>query len=154
MRIAFDVDGTLTPLGHGQFASAVHAFPLSLAFREPLRDGAIRLMRELRAEGHDVWIYTSSFRSIGYMRLWFLFHGVRLGGVVNGELHREAIRGHMDSPSKFPPAFGIDLLIDDQVGVEIEGSSLGFRVLIVDPGDSEWTDKVRAAVRSDARKGV
>jgi len=29
----------------------------------------------------------------------------------------------------------------------MEGDSLGFRVLIVDPGDAEWADKVRAAVR-------
>ena len=148
--MAFDVDGTLTPLGRGQFAATVPAFPLSLAFREPLRHGAIELMRELRAQGHELWIYTSSFRSIGYLRLWFLFHGVRLGGVVNGELHRDAVRGHMDNPSKFPPAFGIDLLIDDSMGVALEGKALGFRVLVVDPADVEWTDKVKAVVRMDA----
>lgn len=53
MRVAFDIDGTLTPLGRGQFASTVPAFPLKLAFREPLRNGAI----ELKSKGPaPIWI--------------------------------------------------------------------------------------------------
>jgi len=69
MRIAFDIDGTLTPLGQGQFRSSSLPLPMRLVFRKPLREGAVALMRELQAEGHDVWIYTSSLRSKRYLYL-------------------------------------------------------------------------------------
>ncbi len=145
MRIAFDIDGTLTPLGNGQFRSASLAFPTRLLFREPLREGTVALMRELQADGHDLWIYTSSLRSKRYLYLWLLCAGIRLGGVVNGTVHANALRGRAISPSKYPPAFGIDLLVDDSAGVEAEGDRLGFRVVTIDPDDVHWASKVKAA---------
>jgi hypothetical protein len=150
MRIAFDIDGTLTPLGDGQFSSVHLPFPMRMVFREPLREGAIQLMRELHADGHDLWIYTSSLRSKSYIYLWFLLFGIRLGGAINGDTHSSAVRDRPARPSKFPPAFGIDLLIDDSAGVEIEGKAHGFTVLVVEPGDMDWAAKVRAAARGAA----
>ena len=150
MRIAFDIDGTLTPLGRGQFSSVHLPFPMRMVFREPLREGAIQLMRGLHADGHDLWIYTSSLRSKSYIHLWFLLFGIRLGGAINGDTHSRALRDRAVKPSKFPPAFGIDLLIDDSAGVETEGKMHGFTVLVVDPGDVDWACRVRAATRGAA----
>ncbi|KRB11444.1 hypothetical protein ASD86_03250 [Lysobacter sp. Root690] len=147
MRIAFDIDGTLTPLGRGQFRSSSLPLPMRLVFREPLREGAVALMRELQADGHEVWIYTSSLRSKRYLYLWLLCAGIRLGGVVNATAHANALRGRPVGPSKYPPAFGIDLLVDDCAGVEAEGDRHGFRVVTVDPGDRYWASKVKAACR-------
>ncbi|WP_394537244.1 hypothetical protein PRJ39_13720 [Lysobacter enzymogenes] len=148
MRIAFDIDGTLTPLGAGQFPAAPLPFPLRLLWREPLREGAAALMRELQADGHEVWVYTSSLRSPAYLRLWLRCAGIRLAGVVNGDAHAQALRGRAVAPSKFPPAFGIDVLVDDAAGVAMEGEAHGFRVVLVDPADRAWADKVRAACRA------
>ncbi|ROU06171.1 hypothetical protein [Lysobacter enzymogenes] len=148
MRIAFDIDGTLTPLGAGQFPAAPLPFPLRLLWREPLREGAAALMRELQADGHEVWVYTSSLRSPAYLRLWLRCAGVRLAGVVNGDAHAQALRGRAVAPSKFPPAFGIDVLVDDAAGVAMEGEAHGFQVVLLDPADRAWADKVRAACRA------
>lgn len=148
MRIAFDIDGTLTPLGAGQFPAAALPFPLRLLWREPLREGAAALMRELQADGHEVWVYTSSLRSPAYLRLWLRCAGIRLAGVVNGDAHAQALRGRVVAPSKFPPAFGIDVLVDDAAGVAMEGQTHGFRVVLVAPADRAWADKVRAACRA------
>ena len=40
--------------------------------------------------------------------------------------------------SKYPPAFGIDLLIDDAEGVSIEGERFGFRVFRISGNDLSW----------------
>jgi len=77
--------------------------------------------------------------------------GVRLGGVVNRERHVAALSDHspqVQSVSKFPPAFSIDLLIDDLPGVALEGQRHGFDVLVVDPNDADWTEQVGTAVKS------
>jgi len=145
MRIAFDIDGTLTRLGAGQFPAAPLPFPLRLLWREPLREGAPALMRELQADGHEVWVYTSSLRSPAYLRLWLRCAGIRLAGVVNGDAHAQALRGRAVAPSKFPPAFGIDVLVDDSAGVAMEGEAHGFRVVLVAPQDRDWVLRVKAA---------
>src|SRR6266540_1663491 len=49
--------------------------------------------------------------------------------------------------SKYPPAFGIDLLVDDSEGVWLEGQQFRFNVVHVLPSDVAWAEKVLAAVK-------
>ncbi len=49
-------------------------------------------------------------------------------------------------PSKYPPAFGIDLHIDDSEGVGLEGERHGFTVVVVSPEDPDWVTRVLEAV--------
>lgn len=155
MRIAFDVDETLIPYGD-EFATerSVPLPFLQVWFPERLREGAAVLLRELTRQGWDVWIYTTSGRGEAYFRVWFALLGIRLGGVVNCDRHEKVVRDRQRNfprCSKYPPAFGIDLLVDNSDGVAMEGKRCGFAVLLVDPDDPGWADKVRGAVR--ARRG-
>jgi hypothetical protein len=149
MRIAFDLDQTQIPYGD-EFA--VERPPRFLApfFKEPLRQGAVPLLRQLQAGGCDLWIYTTSARSPSYLRLWLLLLGIRLGGVVNCYRHDRESRSqpYRFAPCvKYPPAFGIDLLVDDSVAVANEGRRYGFEVLCIDPADSDWVETVLGMVR-------
>jgi len=49
---------------------------------------------------------------------------------------------------RYSPAFGIDLLVDDSAGVEIEGRRFGFSVVRVAPDDVDWVVKVERAVEA------
>jgi hypothetical protein len=51
-------------------------------------------------------------------------------------------------PSKYPKHFGIDLHIDDSLGVLAEGKRLGFEVLWVDARDPQWVETVRSGIAS------
>lgn len=149
IRVSFDLDDTLTshssrvPTEGGLFPKFIHRW-----FGEPLRRGTTGLLRELRRRGCSIWIYTSSGRSPSYIRRWLLLHGIQVDGVINSERHRRFSHRHYLErvPSKFPPAFGIDLHVDDSEGVGMEGAEHGFRVVVVDPHDEQWTEKVLAAV--------
>ncbi len=118
---------------------------------EPLRLGAVALTRELAAAGHELWVYTTSYRGPLAVRWWLRFHGVPIRYVVNQTRHDRTVgrRG----PSKDPGRYGIDLHVDDSWGVWVEGRRHGFRVLAVQPGDAEWADKVRQAVAAVERGG-
>jgi hypothetical protein len=148
MRIAFDLDDTLIPC---EFAFPVEPAPLlarCLAL-EPLRLGSAGLLCQLRQAGCEVWVYTTSLRSPLTVHLAFLAHGVRLGGVVNQDRHVRRLgngRPAANECSKYPPAFAIDLLVDNCEGVREEGYRFGFRVLTVRPDDDRWAEAVRAAV--------
>ena len=91
-----------------------------------------------RLRGHRIWIYTTSCRSEKYISRLFHAYGLNLDGIVNLDRH------NLKTPpcSKYPPAFGIDLLIDDSPGVEQEGRTHGFSVIIVSPDNPDWAEKL------------
>ena len=155
IRVSFDIDDTLACLPHhspaedSRLPDFIHRW-----LGEPLRSGTRSLIRDLRRQGCSIWIYTSSGRTPSYIRRWLMLYGIRVDGVVNSDRHHHVVtaRGFEKMPSKFPPAFDIDLHVDDSEGVRIEGDDHGFRVVVVCPKDKAWTQKVlQAAVEVQAK---
>lgn len=149
MRISFDIDETLVcrrnnvPVEPRRLPWIFHRW-----LGEPLRRGTRSLVQQLQQRGCGVWIYTTSERTSCQIWLWLFLHGIRVDGVVNAERHRRELSSHRFSrpPSKYPPAFGINLHVDDSEGVRLEGDEHGFRVIIVRPDDEDWAQKVLEAV--------
>ena len=149
MRIAFDLDDTLIPSFSGLFAvEPPEGFFRRWLAGEWLRAGATALLRTLAGHGCEVCVYTTSLRRPGTIRRLFRCYGVGLREVVNGERHyrwMERQRGRYPC-SKYPPAFGIDLLVDDSEGVQMEAKQFGFQMVLVRPEDDDWADKILLAV--------
>ncbi|OON69119.1 hypothetical protein [Hymenobacter sp. CRA2] len=146
MRIAFDLDNTLIRSAHPFALERPRLGWLArLLGYESLRSGTVELLRHCQRQGWEVWVYTTSYRSAGYIRRLFRLHGIRLGGVVNQSRHEREVRV---SCSKHPPTFGIDVLVDDSPGVRLEGERHGFRVIVVRPEDEGWLRTVQQALLS------
>jgi hypothetical protein len=146
MRISFDVDDTLV-CGLGVPTEQHVPRWRRWRYTEGLRQGTRELMRELLARRCELWIYTTSYRTPRYLWGWFRCLGISIAGVVNQARHERAVG--LRGPSKYPPAFGIDLHVDDSEGVRLEGERHGFSVVVVSPDDLQWTARVLAEV--DAR---
>jgi hypothetical protein len=149
MRISFDLDDTLICYQPGVPREPAPPWWLRwLTTREPLRQGARALLRDLRMAGWEVWIYTTSFRDPHSVWWWLACHGVWVGRVINQDVHDQYLRRRPGEypPSKHPRAFGIDLHVDDSEGVRLEGQQHGFTVIVVEPTDLLWADRVRQAV--------
>jgi hypothetical protein len=149
MRISFDLDDML--ICRQELAKQERnriPYLLRIWLNEPLRLGAVYLMKTLIKNKHEVWIYTTSYRHPFSVRLWLWFYGIRVSDIINQAIHTQYSRSRHNSsqPSKNPKMFGIDLHIDDSIGVEMEGQKYGFNVLVIDPGDDEWVDKVFLSV--------
>jgi hypothetical protein len=151
MRISFDIDDTLVirnrslPSESGLLPDLVHR-----KLGESLRLGTIELFRDLRRRRWEIWIYTTSERTPWQIRRWLWLYGIQVDGIVNGDKHREVLA--LCNPplfiSKYPPAFDIDLHVDDSEGVKTEGEANQFRVIVVKPDDEFWTGKVLEAVQN------
>ncbi len=143
MRIAFDLDGTLIACGYAFPTEKTYAVMKACGV-EKLRKGTVELMRYFQQQGEEVWIYTTSYRNPFYIRLLFWLHGIVVSGVVNQAVHKQKIRNRTDWPrcSKYPPAFDIDLLIDDQACVKIEAERHGFRMIWIKPEQQDRTAQV------------
>ena len=144
-RISFDLDDTLIcPEHHVPKEKDKVPFMFKCFFTEKLRLGSVELFKELKDNGDEVWIYTTSYRSTLYLNLWFYFYGIKIDYIINQKIHLENF-GY-SSPSKNPRSFDIDLHIDDAEGVKLEGEKYGFRVLVISPDDLYWTEKVKNAI--------
>ena len=143
MRVAFDLDNTLIRCGYA-FPLERRRFWARLLGGERLRAGIGEVAAYCRQHGHEVWVYTTSHRSGWHIRWLFWRHGIRLDGVVNQPRHQREARARC---SKHPPSFGIDLLIDDAPGVQVEAERHGFRMLLLAPDNAGWVQQVKDALQ-------
>jgi hypothetical protein len=150
MRISFDVDDTLVCRGICARDPGIFPDALGELLCEPLRAGTRSLIGELKEREWSVCIYTTSLRTPFQIRFWLMLHGITVDRVVNDDRHRRelAARHFSRLPSKYPPAFDIDLHVDDSEGVGLEGQEHGFKVVVVEPGDAKWAEKVLNAAGS------
>jgi hypothetical protein len=151
MRIAFDLDNTLIRGAHAfALEKPKYKFLAKLLGGEPLRAGIGELCEYCQAQGWEIWVYTTSYRSAGYIRWLFWLHGIRLAGVVNQARHDREVTVRS---TKYPPQFGIDLLLDDAAGVRLEGERYGFEVLLISPTDADWVAKARVIIAAKTPGG-
>lgn len=144
MLITFDLDDTLIC-----WQEEIPVEPLEKPWYfwwftpEPLRRGTVDIFQRLRQEGWKVGIYTTSHRRPAYIKRLFKLHGIELDTIINQDGHEKLIRRLRvkRKPSKMPNMIGSDLHIDNSEGVLMEGKKFHFRVLVVEPLDSEWTEK-------------
>ena len=145
MTISFDLDDTLIP-GTNIFETEKQNLIQKLTGIERIRGGTIEFFKELRSRGHRIYIYTTSFRPELKTKLTFLFYGIPVDRVINQQCHDKELKENRSRFSKFPPAFGIDIHVDDSPGLKIEGDKFSFRTIIIDENDLNWTYKILEAV--------
>lgn len=148
MKISFDLDDTLIPARNDDFEIEDRTLIQKLFGIESLRKGTRKVFEELQGAGHLVGVYTTSHRSISRIRFQLWTYGVSTDFIVNEQLNRKKLLEIDRSSSKYPPAFHIDLHIDDSKGVQMEAQEHGFNVIIIAKDDYEWTYKVLKAVLS------
>ena len=153
MKVSFDLDDTLFVSEKSFAVEPALRFPLDHIYKERLRAGAVELMKYIRSEGIELWIYTTSFRSERYIRGLFRCYGVRLDSVVNGRRHADEVQAnHAEGmPSKYPSKYRIDLHIDDDISVAQNGRTFGFKVFTVGPQDDEWAEKIKREIEKIRR---
>ncbi|MBP0009552.1 MULTISPECIES: hypothetical protein [unclassified Roseofilum] len=155
MKISFDLDDTLICWQlHSRYEPNAVPLLLRLWFNEPLRFGTCNLIRQLKKERHEICVYTTSYRSLIYIRLFFCFYGIHIKEVINQKVHDLYFQKYKiyPYPSKNPKAFGIDLHVDDSEGVQLEAAQYDFKVVIISPLDNNWAKKVLDAVRKFERE--
>ncbi len=145
MTISFDLDDTLIPYGD-TFAVEPRGLRARLLRAEPLRRGTASLFDQLRSQGWDIWIYTTSHRSALAIRRTLFAYGITVSQVINEHRNRWVLTAHGCTASKHPGLFGVDVHVDDAEGVAIEGKRYGFEVVHVRLDDTNWTETVLSGI--------
>ena len=144
MRVSFDLDEVLFVSPETHKTEPPLPFPLRNIYRERLRLGTPELIWELQIQGYEVWIYTSSFRSEGYIRRLFRCYGIRLDGIVNGTRHLKEVQRDNRTvlPQKLPNRYRISLHIDDEEVICTAAGQYGFRAYQLNTQDDNWKEKI------------
>jgi len=147
MNISFDLDSTLIPNGK-EFKTENRIGIAKLFGVEEIRKGAPELILDLQNKGHKIHIYTTSFRSKRKIRRTLKYYGITVSRIVNEKENRRALKTRNINSSKFPPAFDFDLHIDDLKGVGVESKRLNFNVIIIEPTDNNWVEKIKNGIKT------
>ncbi len=142
MNISFDLDSTLIPNGN-EFETEKRNQIAKLLGIEEVRKGARKIIDHLQSQGHNIHIYTTSFRSKGKIRRVLKYYGIRVNHIVNQVENQRVLRSQNMNASKYPPAFGFDVHIDDLKGVGIESERYNFKAIIIEPSDENWVENIK-----------
>lgn len=145
MRVAFDLDDTLISNTFSEVEIPKHRLLAQLLNTEKLRKGTIEIFQFCKSQDWETWVYTTSFRHQWYVKKIFWLHGIYLDGFVNQNIHNQYVKV---KSSKYPPTFGIDILIDDSKGVAIEGERYHFKVILVSPTNQFWVADLKEKLRN------
>lgn len=154
MRVSFDLDEVLFVFPDTVKAEPPLKFPWCRMYKERLRLGTPELIRELQELGYEVWVYTSSFRSEGYIKNLFRHYGVKFDGIVNGTRHLKEVQrdSAQTLPQKVPSRYRIALHVDDESVICSYGREYGFDAFQLNAQDDEWKEKVIARAAEVKRK--
>jgi len=141
MIISFDIDNTLIPYSD-EFEVENRNTLAKILGAEPIRKGTKRLFKELENRDHEIWIYTTSIRSIFNLKKTFRLYGLNPSKIINERINRKKLNQANCKSSKNPKLFGIDIHIDDSKGVELEGKTYGFKTIIIKTNDEIWVSKI------------
>jgi len=137
MIISFDIDNTLIPYQNEFELEELNVYG-KLFKAERLRKGTKMLFKMLEAQKHEIWIYTTSYRTKLSLAKTFYSHGLYPKRYINGELNTKYLTQYGCTSSKNPKLFGIDIHVDDSEGVRKEGERYGFETIIVNPSNENW----------------
>ncbi len=144
MRVSFDLDEVLFVSPQTHKTEPPPAYPFNRIFRERLRLGTPKLIRELQALGYEVWVYTSSFRSEKYIKWLFRLYGVRFDGIINAQRHLREVQRDRETvlPQKMPNYYRISLHVDDETVICSLGRQYGLKTYQHTAQDDDWEEKI------------
>ena len=147
MNISFDLDGTLIPYSKEFETEKLNKVAEFLGV-EKIRKETKKLIADLQNQGHKIHIYTTSFRSKRKIRRTLKYYGIKVDRIINQSENQEVLKSLNISSSKYPTAFGFDLHIDDSKGVGIEGERYNFPVIVIEPTELNWCEKIKSVIEN------
>ncbi|MCR4831374.1 MAG: HAD family hydrolase [Pseudobutyrivibrio sp.] len=117
------------------------AFPFNKMYKDRLRLGIPALFRFLEINGFDIWVYSSNYYSIDYIKSLFKKYHTNVTVIVTGT---EKKNNKAILPQKLHSKYRISLHIDDETIVFSLGRQYGYNTYQLDAQDDDWKEKILA----------
>ena len=90
-RVTLDLDEVVFCSGEESFAEKPLRFPFNRLYKERIRKGIPALLHAFNEKDCDIWVYSSKYYSMEYIRAFFRHWNVRLTGIVTGTEQKGAL---------------------------------------------------------------
>lgn len=125
-------------------------FPISLFYKQRLRRGIPALFRMLEKEGYDIWVYSSEYYSMEYIKYLFKRYHVNVTSIVTGTNKLRQSRAEKQAMEAIYSAkYKHTLLIDNSMIAMIDNVKKDFRDFEI-PDTSHWSTEVMDIIKEIA----
>ena len=119
--------------------------PLSLFYKESVREGVPALIDALRCMGCDIWVYTGQYLSEGYIQTLLRLYQAKPDGVINGMKNRSS-SGKI--AERFSKRYDVSIHVDAKGIVCVDTKNKTFDTADLVKGDTMWASEAISIIRN------
>ena len=143
-RVSFDLDEVIFCSKEYDIPEKPLPYPINKIYKERLRLGVPGLMHYLGTKGYDIWVYTSEYYSLEYIRLLFKKYSVKVDGIITGTERKEKKHSaeKKKTESKLEKKYKETIHIDRDMVIRTLHSGKDFEEYEIDADAASWSKKV------------
>lgn len=152
MKISIDLDDTILVKPDFPHIESETTKLIRGCMEECFRKGTRKLFEYLNLSGHEVGIYTNSYRGKSDLENWFSENEFNINFVINQQIHdskTDQQPNRYSLPDKCPHLFDIDIHIDDLIEIKESCEKFGVKIILAESSEN-WVEEVIYKIKSFA----
>ncbi|MBE5807916.1 MAG: transcriptional regulator [Clostridiales bacterium] len=124
-------------------------FPFRLLFRQRLRLGVPAVFHFLKTQGYDIWVYSSKYYSMEYIRRYLRLCHAPVDGIVTGTARGKRLSADKKAQLRALAAnrYSVTLHIDERALLRTHGAGEGFEEFRLTGRAEDWSAQVIDIIR-------
>ena len=145
-RVALDLDEVVFSRD-GEPSEKPLSFPFGAIYRRRIRLGIPALLSFFAQHEYDIWLYSSGYESMDYVRNLLRLHHARVTGIITGTARKAPKEAQMKKTldQLFAAKYSMTLHVDRQTLLCVRDREKTFAEVSL-PGDQSWVSAVMEAV--------
>ena len=148
-RVSFDLDDVVFGRDETEnmLEKSLH-FPLNRIYKQRLRLGIPALFRFFGKKGYDIWVYSSNYYSMDYIRNLFRHYHVHVTGIVTGMGRKVSkdIKEREQLEKEFRELYAITIHADNQTLVRVDNKAKTYHEYPI-KDKAHWTAEIMDIIR-------
>ena len=143
-RVTFDLDEVVFCEDENEPAEKKPGFPFGNMYKERIRLGIPALFKYLYQRGYDIWVYSSKFYSMDYIRNYLKKYHVDITGIVTGTSKKTIAdkSGKKEIDSLLAKKYKYTLHVDRDTVLKIDNSTGDFEEFSINKEKGNWSQGV------------
>lgn len=147
-RVTIDLDEVIFGISDDSLLEKKLPFPFNYEYKERIRAGVPALFHFLAQNGYDIWVFTSKFYSMDYLKQLFKHYHAHVDGLVTGTAKRntESNEARKRVDKLIADKYRYTLNIDDKMVLLTHSGSKDFTDYEIDTSNHKWSESIMSIV--------
>ena len=141
-RVTMDLDEVVFCSDDNEPAEKELSFPYNRIYKEKIRAGIPALFHYLAGHGYDIWVYSSKFYSMDYIRNFLKRYHVHINGIVTGVAKKYTSLQKSDFDRMIAGRYQYTLHIDRETVLKINNRTKDFEEFKIDSEKDNWSQGI------------